>query len=78
MPKMKHPFNGKEQYYVDEFIINTKPVSITVECPKCGEKFTEDIGMFIWEDLWYNGEYTECPECGCEFKLEGACYDINA
>lgn len=77
MPMTKYGVNGKENWYVDEFAINTKPVSITVECPNCGNKIEEDINVFDWEELWYNGEHVECPECGCVFRLEGACCDVD-
>lgn len=59
----------------DYFTIVSKPDYISVTCPYCGHQFTDDIGSYIWEELWDNCERAECPECENQFRLVGAEYD---
>lgn len=37
------------------------------ECPGCGSIIVEDLGEFPEAD----GIEIECPNCGCEYVLEG-------
>lgn len=59
----------------DYFTIVSKPDHIKVECPYCGWEFTDTIDNYLYHELWYNEETTECPECEREFKLVGAEYE---
>lgn len=55
------------------FHIDTKVVSISLDCPHCGDRITKDVDVpESWSDDW--GE-VECPECGETIKLGEYEYD---
>ncbi len=66
---------SEEMKETNHFTIESKPVSVRAECPYCEYENNQDIGDFVWEDLWYGTEVMECEECHKEFVLNGADYD---
>lgn len=58
-----------------DFYINQRPVSITLECPHCGDEVEIPWGSLNVPEYWGDDWGTViCPDCGKEIELGD--YDI--
>lgn len=59
-----------------DYVINSKPDSISLECPHCGEEIEIPFDEVDFKtDYWGDGGYCNCPECGKQIELGDYEYD---
>lgn len=59
-----------------DYVINSKPDSISLECPYCGEEIEIPFNEVNFKtDYWGDGGYCTCPECEKEIEIGDYEYD---
>lgn len=56
--------------------ITSRPYSVIFTCPHCHERVEvlfADVDFNT--DYWYDGAYSDCPECGKEVEISDFDYD---
>lgn len=66
----------REEKMKTDYVINSKPDSISLECPHCGEEIEIPFDEVDFKtDYWGDGGYCNCPECDKEIELGDYEYD---